>query len=465
MLKPLCPKARPITPTRTSTFDASRNIYAPLIVEDLPEIPEIPATVPYKVGKKVHKSSYRCARADREIKFHIFLFLKFATSITIHVREQIKRYVAGEIPFDVFTTAWNVVIHLLRDLNEKFLEDVRKAEEGNLRPREFIEHSDILDYLHTAKGKAKTASKRPEDLCERTNHILQQRFTKPALDRMDPRSLGDPLEFLGDDEIALTYDEKVFLYSTTCLWAMIKPYKITKADDSDMEFRPEAEYGTGLNNLLPMVMIHMRKRGNVPTWVVYSLQMLMDAREEFGDHLNHALKDTVEAADWIGAELDVLLANCPSVMTKKELQEFRDALRQAGDDIDCSGHMEGMSLQLSKQHLHDENRKLYRNVPLMGGARAQLWLQQYHEIITNFSSSSGAIHDVAHLDNAARQSDMLSATSASQISTPSSSVKARRTCSSVDEQPSAKTSLPGTCMPEACLSAPPQVTVALRRSH
>jgi hypothetical protein len=159
-----------------------------------------------------------------------------------------------------------------------------------------------------------------------------------------------------------------------------------------------------------MVMIHMRKRGNVPTWVVYSLQMLMDAREEFGDHLNHALKDTVEAADWIGAELDVLLANCPSVMTKKELQEFRDALRQAGDDIDCSGHMEGMSLQLSKQHLHDENRKLYRNVPLMGGARAQLWLQQYHEIITNFSSSSGAIHDVAHLDNAARQSDMLSAT-------------------------------------------------------
>jgi hypothetical protein len=211
MLKPLCPKARPITPTRTSTFDASRNIYAPLIVEDLPETPEIPTTVPYKVGKKVHKSSYRRARADREIKFHIFLFLKSATSITIHVREQTKRYVAGEIPFDVFTTAWNVAIHLLRDLNEKFLEDVRKAEEGNLRPREFIEHSDILDYLHTAKGKAKTASKRPEDLCERTNHILQQRFTKPALDRMDPRSLGDPLEFLGDDDLALTYDEKSLL--------------------------------------------------------------------------------------------------------------------------------------------------------------------------------------------------------------------------------------------------------------
>jgi hypothetical protein len=94
MLKPLCPKAKSIPPTSASTFDASRNLYAPLSVEDLSDIPDIPTTVPYKAGKKVQKSSYRRARTDREIKLHIFLFLKSATSITVHVREQTKRYVA-----------------------------------------------------------------------------------------------------------------------------------------------------------------------------------------------------------------------------------------------------------------------------------------------------------------------------------------------------------------------------------
>jgi hypothetical protein len=54
------------------------------------------------------------------------------------------------------------------------------------------------------------------------------------------------------------------------------------------------------------------------------LQMLMDAREEFGDHLNQAHKDNVETADWVGVELDVLIINCPSFMTKKEIHEFRD---------------------------------------------------------------------------------------------------------------------------------------------
>jgi hypothetical protein len=159
-----------------------------------------------------------------------------------------------------------------------------------------------------------------------------------------------------------------------------------------------------------MVMIYMRERGNVPTWVVYSLQMLMDAREEFGNHLNHAQNDTVETADWIGTELDLLLAKCPSVMAKKEIHGFRDVLRHARDETDCSRYMEGMSLQLAKKHLNVEDRKLYRNVPLMGGARAQLWLQQYHEISTNYSSHSGSILDVAHLGNAAHQSKMLSAT-------------------------------------------------------
>jgi hypothetical protein len=92
--------------------------------------------------------------------------------------------------------------------------------------------------------------------------------------------------FLEDPDLALVHHEKMFVYALTGLLASSSAHKVpTKNEGPALD--ASAEHGIYLLNLLPTIIIHMRLHKTLPTWVVYSLQMMADYQELIEDHELH----------------------------------------------------------------------------------------------------------------------------------------------------------------------------------
>lgn len=284
-----------------------------------------------------------------------------------------------EITLETAADTMNVVISLLRQLNEKLDEDLQELQKETQAPWALSQHRDIVLIWGRGKQKSTTDASQPAGFCERTMQLLESCFLEPLLEQDDASALGEPLSFLEDERIALSYSEKALLYSLACQWAITKSYETHSAKDK-VTFLPGAEHGTSLNNLLPMVMIHMRSRKELPSWVVYSVQMIADAQEVLGDDLGRVVTTMHETAAWIGAALDSLLVDYPKAINREAVASFRQMLRGAQNDLDCTSLLGKKGVKLSEEALRPEDRQMYRGIPMMSGLRSQMWLRQYQEL-------------------------------------------------------------------------------------
>tara|TARA_R110002003_G_scaffold1110_5_gene22395 strand:+ start:11134 stop:11718 length:585 start_codon:yes stop_codon:yes gene_type:complete len=192
------------------------NSFAALEFPDVPEVTEVPDSVPHK-EKKV---SYKSEVSSSTMRTIVFFFLRNMHAVKAHNLEQWRLFKHGANTLETASETMNAALYIFWKLEDDFHRVLQEKQKKDKHPRTFFQHSDLLEYLKAAKGKSRSDSNALEtsDLCERTCQILQHCFTGPLERQGMPWELGEPLAFLADQGLDLKHHERVWLYSVASLW-------------------------------------------------------------------------------------------------------------------------------------------------------------------------------------------------------------------------------------------------------
>jgi hypothetical protein len=120
-----------------------------------------------------------------------------------------------------------------------------------------------------------------------------------------------------------------------------------------------------------MIAIHLRLHKTLPTWIVYSLQMLADCQKLLEEHkLHRAFFEMHHTHKWIGVEIKHMLEHSPSVIDREAVNTFKKDLEEGCKELDYGSLLGEEANQLAIASLPDpKHRHLYRFVPLMSGTK------------------------------------------------------------------------------------------------
>jgi hypothetical protein len=212
---------------------------------------------------------------------------------------------------------------------------------------------------------------------------------------------------MNDQGLDMQPDEKVWLYSIACLWVWTDECK-TSTPNEPLAFDPRVQYGTGMNNLLLTIMVRMRKQAYVSSSVAFLLDMVLDVQQELGaEFLGRSFDGFRAVASRLAAQLNHPLMESAVADDQKHMRDLQTSMLNASINVDFSSGLGENGNQLAGDCLSDDERPIYRMVPMMTGLRENQWQQQVNEIATNTAARMESALNLAHFYNAAKISKAL----------------------------------------------------------
>jgi hypothetical protein len=258
-------------------------------------------------------------------------------------------------------------------LNEKFIEEFATLQAEDSIKATMSQHRDVLGFLQSTNNETASTQDLPDDVYMRTTEILERCFITPLLDRRDSTARDGPLSPIDDPDPDLNREEQTLLYALAQAWELTVIYE-EETGDGSLVFKSGAEYGTTINNLLSMVIIHMRKEKQVSTWVVYTVQIIADMQRELGGYLTYTMVRMLRTGQWLKIELDQALfgEDKRQIFPETSLDVIRTFRQQVSTGRQQLAHSPPNT---SGNLLEESDRPFYRNVPLVSGTATQLWLE------------------------------------------------------------------------------------------